>query len=110
MAECHPLHAVPALWGSPSLDASPHLALCVGAGYVGTFEDQKRIRRQEAEREEQKRQHEEAKRKAAAGAGLRTFGAGTSEVGSSAGSGCGRAGQAGATSPCAAGCGGGEDT
>eukprot|EP00887_Chlorella_sp_A99_P001552 scaffold8.g1552.t1 len=49
-------------------------------GYVGTVQDEKRIRRQEAEREEQRRQYEEAKRKAAVGAGLREFGAGTSEA------------------------------
>lgn len=49
-------------------------------GYVGTFADQERIRKQEKEREESRRQFEEAKRKASAGAGLRDFSSGTSEA------------------------------
>ncbi|KAG7669498.1 hypothetical protein Ndes2437B_g05676 [Nannochloris sp. 'desiccata'] len=50
-------------------------------GYVGSAEDQRRIIRQQKERDEQRRQFEEAKQKLEAGGpGLRTFGTGTSEV------------------------------
>jgi protein FAM50 len=52
-------------------------------GYVGSGEDQRRIRRQEKEREEKKKEYEKAKQQSDAnveGAGLRQFGAGTSEV------------------------------
>ncbi len=52
-------------------------------GYVGSGEDQRRIRRQEKEREEKKKLYEKAKEQSDAnveGAGLRQFGAGTSEV------------------------------
>jgi protein FAM50 len=50
-------------------------------GYVGTAEDQRRIIRQQKERDEQRRQFEEAKQKLEAGGpGLREFGTGTSEV------------------------------
>lgn len=49
-------------------------------GYVGSTEDQRRIERQLKEREEQHRQFEEAKRAAAKGAGLRQFGAASSEA------------------------------
>lgn len=51
-------------------------------GYVGSSEDQRRILRQEKEREAQRRQFEDEKKKLEnANAGLRQFGAGTSEVG-----------------------------
>ncbi|CAL8471113.1 g10655 [Coccomyxa elongata] len=52
-------------------------------GYVGSAEDQRRIRRQEKEREEKKKQFEKAKQQSDAnvdGSGLRQFGAGTSET------------------------------
>jgi hypothetical protein len=52
-------------------------------GYVGNSEDQRRIARQEKERAAEKKKHEELRRKAEQGAetaGLRKFGAGTSEV------------------------------
>ena len=52
-------------------------------GYVGSAEDQRRIRRQEKEREERKKQFEDKKKQSDAnvdGAGLRQFGAGTAEV------------------------------
>ena len=52
-------------------------------GYVGSAEDQRRIRRQEKEREEKKKEFEKAKQQSDAnvdGSGLRQFGAGTSEV------------------------------
>ncbi|CAL5228756.1 g11943 [Coccomyxa viridis] len=52
-------------------------------GYVGSAEDQRRIRRQEKEREERKRQFEDKKKQSDANvdaAGLRQFGTGTSEL------------------------------
>ncbi|PSC73288.1 XAP5 CIRCADIAN TIMEKEEPER [Micractinium conductrix] len=49
-------------------------------GYVGSAEDQRRIERQLKEREEAKKDYEEAKKKAAAGAGLRQFGAASTEA------------------------------
>lgn len=51
-------------------------------GYVGSAEDQRRIARQEKERSEQRKHFEETKRKmeSGAGAGLRQFGTGTSEL------------------------------
>ena len=52
-------------------------------GYVGSAEDQRRIRRQEKEREERKKQFEEKKKQSDANvdaAGLRQFGTGTAEV------------------------------
>lgn len=52
-------------------------------GYVGSSQDQTRIRRQEKEREEQRRKIEELKRETEAkvtSAGLRRFGTGTAEV------------------------------
>jgi len=51
-------------------------------GYVGTGEDQRRILRQQKEREEQRQQYEDARKKAeaAANAGLRQFGASTAEA------------------------------
>lgn len=52
-------------------------------GYVGSAEDQRRIRRQEKEREDRKKQFEDKKKRSDANvdaAGLRQFGAGTSEV------------------------------
>ena len=54
-------------------------------GYVGSSQDQTRIRRQEKQREEEKRQIEELKRETEAksiAAGLRRFGTGTAEVSS----------------------------
>lgn len=52
-------------------------------GYVGSAEDQRRIRRQEKEREEKKKQFEKLKQQSDANvdaAGIRQFGVGTSEV------------------------------
>jgi hypothetical protein len=52
-------------------------------GYVGNADDQRRIRRQEKEREEKKAQYEKSKAQSDANvdaAGLRVFGAGTSEA------------------------------
>lgn len=52
-------------------------------GYVGNADDQRRIRRQEKEREEKKAQYEKKKAQSDANvdaAGLRVFGAGTSEA------------------------------
>ena len=52
-------------------------------GYVGSAEDQRRIRRQEKDREERKKQFEDKKKQSDAnvdGAGLRQFGTGTAEV------------------------------
>ncbi len=49
-------------------------------GYVGSAEDQRRIRRQEKEREDRKRQFEDKKKQSDANvdaAGLRQFGTGT---------------------------------
>lgn len=54
--------------------------LCLLSVPTGSTEDQRRIERQLKEREEQHKQYEEAKKKAAAGAGLRQFGAASSEV------------------------------
>jgi hypothetical protein len=51
------------------------------SGYVGNFEDQRRIERQMKEREAQKKTFEDAKARAEAGAAaLRQFGTATSEV------------------------------
>ena len=52
-------------------------------GYVGSAEDQRRIRRQEKEREDRKKQFEDKKKQSDANvdaAGLRQFGTGTTEV------------------------------
>jgi hypothetical protein len=52
-------------------------------GYVGSFEDKRRIARQQKEREEERKKLEDLRKKVeqgAANAGLRKFGAGTSEV------------------------------
>lgn len=49
-------------------------------GYVGTTADQQRIERQLKEREESHKDYEEAKKKAQQGAGLRQFGAASSEA------------------------------
>ena len=51
-------------------------------GYVGSFEDKRRIARQTKEREEERKKLEELRKKAEQGAnaGLRKFGTGTSEV------------------------------
>ncbi|CAK0782364.1 hypothetical protein CVIRNUC_005652 [Coccomyxa viridis] len=52
-------------------------------GYVGSAEDQRRIRRQEKDREERKKQFEDKKKQSDAnvdGAGLRQFGTGTAEL------------------------------
>ncbi|PRW18417.1 XAP5 CIRCADIAN TIMEKEEPER [Chlorella sorokiniana] len=49
-------------------------------GYVGSSKDKKRIEQQLKEREEQHKKFEEAKKAAAAGAGLRQFGAASSEA------------------------------
>jgi protein FAM50 len=52
-------------------------------GYVGSAEDQRRIRRQEKEREERRKEFEQKKQQSDANvdaAGFRKFGAGTSEA------------------------------
>lgn len=67
--------AQPRCHGS-QLPLAPALAPCL----AGSTEDQRRIERQLKEREEQHRQYEEAKAAAAKGAGLRQFGAASSEV------------------------------
>ncbi len=52
-------------------------------GYVGSFQDKRRIERQQKEREEERKSLEEMRKKVEQGAqnaGLRKFGVGTSEV------------------------------
>ena len=62
----------------------PHPPRTSPAPLPGSSKDKKRIEQQLKEREEQHKKFEEAKKAAAAGAGLRQFGAASSEVRSSA--------------------------
>ncbi len=59
---------------------APQLLLPLPCAFAGSSKDKKRIEQQLKEREEQHKKFEEAKKAAAAGAGLRQFGAASSEV------------------------------